>query len=184
MSRYPNFVEVRTRRYKINTDYETALECEKIAKSDISEEERAMAIIYILYSEEGLNNTEDWEELLQLALKYLNCGKESKNNNEKPNMSFEQDRSYIEASFFNDYKIDLEDIKMHWWKFYELLEGLTEDCVLNRVRFVRDFDISQIKDRKEKEKWLKQKAQVALKREKTVEEKRLDELFEKQINGG
>ena len=73
---------------------------------------------------------------------------------------------------------------MHWWKFYNLLCGLTENCVLNRVRFVREFDISQIKDSKEREKWIKQKKQVELKKEKTAEEKRLDELFEKQLEKG
>ena len=75
---------------------------------------------------------------------------------------------------------------MHWWQFYDLLCGLTEKCILNRVRFVRDFDISQIKDSKEREKWIKQKQQVELKKEsiKTAEEIRLDELFEKQLKGG
>ena len=75
---------------------------------------------------------------------------------------------------------------MHWWEFYNLLCGLSEKCVLNRVRFVRNFDISQIKDSKERQKWIEQKEQVALKkkeRQKTSEEKRLDELFEEQLKG-
>ena len=40
-------------------------------------------------------------------------------------------------------------------------------------------------DSKEKEKWIKQKQQEALikKTEKSPEEKRLDELFEKQLRG-
>ena len=118
-------------------------------------------------------------------MKYLQCGKEiEENNKEEANMSFMQDKGYIEASFFSDYSIDLANTNMHFWKFHDLLCGLTEDCVLNRVRFVRDFDISQIKDSKEREKWIKQKKQVALKREKTAEEKRLDDLFEKQLKGG
>ena len=72
---------------------------------------------------------------------------------------------------------------MHWWEFYNLLCGLSDKCVLSRVRFVRTFDISNIKDEKEKAKWIKQKEQVALKKEKikTDEEKRLDELFERQL---
>lgn len=80
---------------------------------------------------------------------------------------------------------------MHWYQFYDLLCGLTENCIFNRVRFVRDFDISQIKDSKEKKKWKKQKEQVALKKKlhkepyrKTSEEKRLDALFREQLKGG
>ena len=186
MSSYPQYAEVNGKRYKINTDYKVALQCNKISNDDISDEERGLAIIYLLFGEQGLNDSENWEKLLKIAIKYLSCGKENQGNEEVPNMSYEQDTGYIKASFFSDYNIDLSNAQMHWWQFYDLLCGLTEDSILNRVRFVRDFDVSQIKDGKEKEKWIKQKQQVALKqekREKTSEEKRLDELFEKQLKG-
>lgn len=186
MSNYPQYAEVHGKKYKINTDYKVALRCNKISNDDISDEERGLAIIYLLFGEQGLNDSENWEKLLKIAIKYLNCGKENQESEEAENMSYEQDMGYVKASFFSDYNIDLNNAQMHWWQFYDLLCGLTEDSILNRVRFVRDFDVSQIKDRKEKEKWIKQKQQVALKqekREKTSEEKRLDELFEKQLKG-
>lgn len=189
MNSYPKFAQVKDRRYKINTDYRVAIECDKIARSDVSEEERALAIIYLLFGDDGLQNSQDWNDLLSIALKYLKCGKENKEDSEEQeiDMDFEQDWEYIRTSFFYDYNVKLEQGKyMHWWELYNLLCGLSEKCILNRVRFVRNFDIEQIKDSKEKEKWIKQKEQVALKKEntKTSEEKRLDELFEKQLRGG
>ena len=185
MNKYIEYALVNNNKYKINTDFRVALKCNEIAESDVSEEEKALAIIYLLFGDDGLDNTDDWEKLLKVALKYLTLNKENNNNEYKEaNMSFEQDWGYIQASFFSDYNIDLSNTKMHWWQFYDLVCGLTEKCVLNRVRFVRDFDISQIKDSKEKEKWIKQKEMLALKKEKTLEEKRLDELFEKQMKGG
>lgn len=188
MINYPQFAKVNDKKYKINTSYKIAIKCDEIARSDVSEEERSLAILYLLFGEEALDNPQDWHELLNIAMKYLRCGKEECDSKEKEaNMSYIQDRGYIEASFFSDYNIDLANTDMHYWKFYNLLCGLTEDCVLNRVRFVRDFDISQIKDSKEKQKWIKQKEQVALKKEervKTSEEKRLDELFEQQLKRG
>ena len=68
----------------------------------------------------------------------------------------------------SDYRIDLTTEKMHWWKFYTLLEGLSNSelgncCVLNRVRNLRTFDLSQIKDNKERERLAKAKEMVALK---------------------
>lgn len=184
MNNYPEFARVGNNKYKINTDFRIALKCNKIAESDISEEERALAIIYLIFGEDGLSNSNDWNDLLEIALKYLNCGKKiEKEKNEEVNMSINQDWGYIQASFFSDYNIDLTKKQIHWWLFYDLLCGLTEKCVLNRVRFVRDFDISQIKDSKEKQKWIEQKEQVALKKEKTSKEKKLDELFEKQLRG-
>ena len=183
MNNYPEYAKVKDKKYKINTDFKIALKCNEIAESDIPDEERGMAIIYLLFGDEGLNDTENWNDLLSIAIKFLSCGKETKKEKEEANMSFEQDWGYIQASFFSDYNIDLSKQKMHWWQFYDLMCGLTEKCVLNRVRFVRDFDISQIKDSRERQKWIEQKEQVALKKEKTAEEKRLDKLFERQMKG-
>lgn len=185
MINYPKFAKIGEEKYKINTDYRIALKCNEVIQSNIQDEERSLAVIYLLFGDKGLNDSHNWNKLLNIAIKYLRCGREiEEENDEEPNMSFEQDERYIRASFFSDYKIDLTKTYMHWWQFYDLLCGLTEDCVLNRVRFVRDFDISQIKDGKEYEKWAKQKEQVALKHEKSLEEKRLDDLFEKQLKGG
>lgn len=166
----PEYAEVNGKRYKINTDFRIALECEKIAKDEfVGEYERALAIIYKLFGEEGLNSSQDHEKLLEMAIKYLKCGKEVEyNSNEEPNMDYEQDRGYIKASFFSDYKVaDVFSKKyMHWWDFCDYLNGLTEDCVLNRVRYIRDYDISDVKDPKERKKWLEQKESVALKKQK------------------
>ncbi len=188
MTNYPQYAQVKNIKYKINTDYKVALKCEQVSQSNVSEEERALAIIYLLFGDKGLHDSENWDELLQIALKYLSCGKEIKEDNQKEvNMDFDQDWEYIRTSFFYDYKIRLtKKTYMHWWEFYSLLCGLSENSILNRVRFVRDYDISQIKDSSEKEKWIKQKEQVALKQKQTIktsEEKRLDELFERQLKG-
>lgn len=191
MNNYPKYAQVKDRKYKINTDFRIAIECDKLAKSNVEDEERALAIIYLLFGDEGLENSQDWNDLLAIALKYLNCGKEKKQEDDEEeqeiDMDFEQDWEYIRTSFFYDYNVKIEqDTYMHWWEFYNLLCGLSDKCILNRVRFVRNFDIEQIKDSKEKEKWIKQKEQVALMKEntKTAEEIRLDKLFEKQLRGG
>ncbi len=190
MNSYPKYAQVKDRKYEINTDFRIAIKCDKLAKSNIGDEERALAIIYLLFGDEGLKNSQDWKDLLAIALKYLNCGKEKQEDDEEEqeiDMDFEQDWEYIRTSFFYEYNVRIEqNTYMHWWEFYNLLCGLSDKCILNRVRFVRNFDIEQIKDSREKEKWIKQKEQVKLRKEttKTAEEKRLDELFEKQLRGG
>lgn len=187
MNSYPKFAEIKGIRYKINTDFRVALKCNEIANSsDIKDEERSLAIIYLLFGNKGLNDYVNWNSLLKVAIKFLSCGKETiedeyDSEEKEENMNYQQDWGYIRTSFFSDYTIDLDKAKMHWWRFYELLCGLSEKCILSRVRFIRDFDISQIKDSEEREKWIKQKEIVALKQEKSSEEKRLDELFEKQL---
>lgn len=167
----PEYVKVGDKKYKINTDFRVAIECNNIAQDDtIGDTERPLAIIYKLFGDEGLDNPQDWDKLLELGIKYLSLGKDTSgvDNNTEIDMDFNEDMDYIEASFMSDYNIDLSNTKMHWYKFYNLINGLSNSelgncCVLNRVRNLRTFDLSQIKDSKERERLAKAKEMVALK---------------------
>ena len=186
MSNYPEYVKIGNKRYKINTDFRVAIECQSIATDkSIGDFERALAIIYKLFGDDGIKNTENYDKLLELATKFLSCGKEVKSSNEEPDMDFVQDMDYIEASFMSDYNIDLQSIEMHWWKFYNLINGLSNSemgscCVLNRVRNLRTYDTKDIKDQKTLEKIRKAKEQVALK--KNVTKKELTKEQQKNID--
>lgn len=188
INKFPEYAQIGDKKYKINSDFRIAIECQKVSVSNVTDTERALAIIFLIFGDAGINDFQNWDKLLELALKFLNLGIEKNDNedkNEEVDMDFEQDFKYIRTSFFYDYKLDLDTEKIHWWKFYELLSGLSEKCILNRVRFVRNFDISQLNNSKEKEKWIKQKelVQLKIKKPKTENEKKLDELFEKQLKG-
>lgn len=184
----PEYVKVGDKKYKINTDFRVAIECNNIAQDDnISDYERPLAIIYKLFGDEGLDNSQDWEKLLELGIKYLTLNKDTSDvdNNTEIDMDFNEDMDYIEASFMSDYRIDLTTEKMHYWKFYNLLEGLSNSelgncCVLNRVRNLRTFDLSQIKDNKERERLAKAKEMVALK--STKKEVELTKEQEESMN--
>ena len=167
---YPEYAEVNGKKYKINTSFRTAIECQEIAYDEsIGDFERAIAIIYKLFGEEGLKDFHNQEKLMELAIKYLSCGKDIEETDEEPDMDFIQDIDYIEASFMSDYNIDLSSVDLHWWKFFNLMNGLSNSefgdcCVLNRIRNLRNFDTKDIKDTKELERIKKAKQQVALKK--------------------
>lgn len=182
MINYPTKAKIEDRIYPINTDFKVALECERIVKDmSTSNEEKSLAIIFLLFGDKGLKNSKDWEELSKIAVKFLSCGNKLENiKNKEPDMDFLQDEKYIKASFMSDYNIDLSKVSLHWWDFFNLLNGLTEKCILNRVRFIRNYDISQIKDSKEKNKWQEQKELLALKKERkkpTQKQKENAEMF-------
>ena len=189
---YPKYVKIGEKKYKINTDFRVAIECQEIALDEsIGDFERALAIIYKLFGDDGLADNNNYEKLLELARKYLSCGKEiDSKTNEEPDMDFIQDMPYIKASFRSDYNINLDDEEMHWWEFYDLINGLSNSemgncCVLNRIRNLRTFDTKDIKDQKELAKINEAKKQVALKKrevkkELTYEQKRnIDNFYEK-----
>lgn len=192
MIRYPEYVIVQQKKYEINTDFRIAIECQRIATDEtINDYERALAIIYKLFGEKGLQDEENYEKLLDLAQRYLSCEREVEDiSNEEPDMDFIQDMDYIEASFMSDYNIDLSNTKMHWWKFYNLIEGLSNSemgncCVLNRIRNLRNYDTKDIKDPKELQKINQAKKKVALKKKKvqvlTEKQKQNIEEFYKKM---
>ena len=187
----PEYAKVGDKKYKINTDFRVAVKCNEIALDvSIGDYERALAIIYVLFGEEGLDYPENYTKLLEIAQKYLSCGKKLENSNEKPDMDFTQDMDFIEASFMSDYGIDLEITEMNWWKFCSLISGLTEKCILNKVRDIRNTDLSEYKDAKTRNKIMRAMKNVALPIERTKEEEEMlrefEELFEEEggiING-
>lgn len=171
----PKYVEVNNKKYKINTSYKVALECNKIISDEsIGDFERLLAMIYKLFGEEALNNPDEYEKLLELAEKYLLCNQEREETTEV-DMDYEEDWAYIKASFRSDYNINLDEEDIEWWDFNALMNGLSNSdmgncCILNRIRNLRNYDTSQIKDQKEKTKIEKAKEQVALKKQKVKRE--------------
>lgn len=169
---YPKYVEVNGKKYKINTSYKVALKCNEIAEDEsINDIERALAIIYILFGEEALDDTKNRFLLLNKAKKYLLRGEEP--SKEESDIDFKNDMPYIKASFMSDYGINLNEIDMHYYEFYDLLNGLSNSdmgncCILNRIRNIRNFDLSEVKDFKEREKIRKAKQQVAIKKKKKI----------------
>lgn len=179
---YPEYALIDGKRYKINTGYKTALKCfDVIEDTSITGQERALAVIYLLF---GFIPDTNFTEFLEKAKIFLQCGEtEEEQSSKKKDMDFRQDRGYLYASFVSDYMIDLEKEDIHFWAYIDLIKGLTEDSALNRVRAIRNYDLSTVKDTKEKQKIIEAKKQVALKenRVKTKEEERLDKLFEEQL---
>lgn len=193
----PEFAKINSKKYKINTDFRVAIRCNEISlDKNINSYEKTLAIIYLLYGEEGLNDCDNYEQLLNIAYKYLNCGVEKPNSNEEqeePDMDFVQDKKLIESSFKYDYGYNPYQMKyLHWWDFYNDVCNLSNSefgscCVLSRVRTLRTYDTSQIKDLETREKIEKAKQRVALhevKEQRSEEQIKLDKLFEEQLKGG
>lgn len=170
---YPEYVKVGDKQYKINTSYKVALECNEIAqRDDINDIQRGLVVIYKLFGREALYDRVNRETLLEKALKYLTRGEGVKD--EVIDTDFVKDMPYIKASFMSDYHIDLNEKDMHFYEFCDLLNGLSNSelgncCVFNRIRNLRNLDLSEIKDTKTRAKLKKAKEEVAIKKRKTIE---------------
>lgn len=158
----PEYVKVDNKLYKINTDFRVAIECNNIAQDkSISDYERALAILYKLFGEEGLN-AQNQNKLIELGIKYLQLDKEQNSLKNEPDNKYELDykkcEGLVKSSFKFDYKYDPYELDyLHWYDFYNDLENLSTSefgncCMLNRVVSILNQDISKIKDTKERTK--------------------------------
>lgn len=173
MNDYPKYAKIDDRIYKINTDFHVAIECNKIIENlDMNDHERALRIIYLLFGDKGLDNEKDYNRLLEVAIKYLRgTDIEPTGNSEANDMDVVKDyKRFIVPSFWQCYMIDLDNTHMHYWKWWNFLNGLSEDCILNKVRYIRSYDLNEIKDPKFKQTMISLKEQYKLKRPKEKEE--------------
>ena len=180
---YPEYAEIAGKRYKINTDFRAALRCfEVIEDESICDEERALAVIYILF---GVVPTSNLEDFLRIAGDYLRCGEKEENTvSENRDIDFTADEKYIAASFMSDYQIDLSRADMHFWQYIHLIQGFTDRSVMSRVREIRNYDLEEIKDPKTRVKLVKAKEAVALPEKFTKAEQEAIDEFEKLFEVG
>ena len=76
----------------------------------------------------------------------------------------------------------LQSLLMHWWKYMELIAGLTDKCVLSRVREIRNYDLSEIKDNKFRTKMAELQQRLSLPIVRTKEQVEAIEQFEALLN--
>ena len=55
---YPEYADIDGKKYKINTDYRIAIRCNEISMQDIDDLEKVMAIIYLLFGDEALEDVQ------------------------------------------------------------------------------------------------------------------------------
>ena len=179
---YPEYAEIAGKRYKINTDYRVALRCFEVIEDDsICDEERALAVVYLLF---GVIPTTDLEDFLRIAGDYLRCGEKENNQTAERDMDFNADEKYIAASFMSDYQIDLSRTDMHFWQYIHLIQGFTERSVMSRVREIRNYDLEELKDPKTRAKMVKAKEAVALPEKFSKAEQEAIDEFEKLFEVG
>lgn len=174
---YPTKIEVNNKIYELNTDYRTAIACFKVINDkSISKFNRGFAILTLLI---GKFDLEDMQELLTKCGIYLRCGKEENDSKKDADMDYVQDERIIRTSIRQCYHENLNNIEyLHWWEYNEMIEGLTEDTILSKIREIRSYDLSEEKDSKRKDAILEIKRKVAL---ETDDEEELSEEEERNI---
>ena len=153
----PEYIKIDGELYKINTDFRVALECNKIAEDEnIGDYERALAIIYKLFGERGID-CQNKNKMLELAIRYISLDNKEKGSKMHSDDNFEFDFEkcigLIKSSFKFDYGYDpFEQEYIHWYTFYNDLQNLSSSefgtcCALNRIASILQIDTTKMKDK-------------------------------------
>ena len=194
----PKYVKVGEKLYPINTDFRVAIECNQLAiDKTIGEYERALAFIYKLFGEDGLNCPE-MQKLLDLGVKYISISLNDKNEPKSDlkndfDLDFKKCEGLIRSSFKFDYNYDPYELEyLHWYDFYNDLQNLSTSefgncCILNRILSILNQDPSKIKDTKDRtkvveaQKKLKEKYCIKKEVETTKEQEESSRAFYKSL---
>lgn len=151
----PYFVVLQGQEYKINADFRTMIFFEsKLQDKKLSQEQKIEYGLKCFYP--AFSNNQDYLILLQIPELYkaacekliwfYQCGREdyhkkgSRKGKDRQIYSYEFDDEYIYGAFYEQYGIDLEYKKIHWWKFKSLLKSLKDNTEFVKIQGYRAYE--------------------------------------------
>lgn len=162
--------------FEILTDFRQAIKFELLMQDGNIEDDEKIALALNLFYKKVSNVKKQLDDIVWFYLKGKEL-EESKSNNSSNNQqiySFEYDADYIFSAFMETYGIDLNEIKMHWWKFKAMFDGLSDSTKLVEIMGYRAIDLSKIKDKEEKARYKKLKKLYQLPDMRSVAQKEAD----------
>ncbi len=162
--------------YAVNTDFRVWIEIgNTICSREIDIFKKLERILVLAYKE---NLPQNLESAVEGIIEFYRCGEEKSGGaeNEIPIVDFSDDAGMIAAGFLHDYKIDLFEENLHWWKFRYLFLALGSENMIMKVMGYRAVNLSDIKDKDQKQFYRKMKKLYKLKDNRSREEMEIDML--------
>ena len=134
VDQFPESVEIDGVKCEIRTDYRYGLRAIMAFEDDeLASLEKQYVMLNLLYKQIPTNT----EVALKKAIWFLDAGLESDGGSGLRLYSYSKDASYIFSAFRQTHGIDLETVKMHWWKFVTLFMDLGADTVFTNLISLR-----------------------------------------------
>lgn len=170
----PDYIVVGETKHPIKTDFKVWLKFSQLIGNGFSDITKIVDIFKILFDELPPNMLEALKVVFEFYSHSAKDDKKSKGKEKKKVFDFEYDADLIYSSFMQQYKIDLTEASMHWWKFQSLFGNLSEDTRLMEVIKYRSVKLCDIKDKKQRKFYAKMKAMYKLPDNRSEEQKETD----------
>lgn len=187
---FPESLIVDGVEYLIHSDFRTVLKCNEIIEreSELSRE-TLLEILQMFYKD----CTFFTEEHIEKMFWFFSCGREKKKKrfprkiaglNDKQSFDFEEDAELIYAGFQQQYGIDLQRERMHWWRFMILLDNFGTDTRLSKVMEYRTTDTANKRLGKEERAFLQAMQRYYGLNKAMIVDEQTRRLEEALMNGG
>lgn len=137
-------VTVAGKSYRLRTSYRIVLQCFRVMSDDTLDDGDKIELCMDLllrpisrFRSRRLSAGNQIRLFEAIFREYVDTG--GKQNTGGKAMDFDQDAGYIYAAFAQCYGMDIlgKDQNLHWWKFAQLLGGISEDTKLAQIVSIR-----------------------------------------------
>lgn len=181
----PDGLKIAGTEYKIHTDFSVWIEFEKLLSDESKNAHKTISDIKnLIFCDKQPPQRAD-EETVNKILWFYRCGKKlqkSSHTSEKEIFSYDYDDGYIFSAFLEQYHIDLEQTKLHWWKFHALMLSLSDSTEFVKIMGYRSVEINSKMTASQKAFYQKMKKQYKLPLKKEVQ-KQISSIEDALING-
>lgn len=170
-SKPPSQLIIGGRKYKINTDYRVWIKFETML---IKDDKISLNDIIKLIFKNEIPPAERLEETTEQILWFYRCGQVPASGGSDGGdqvFDYDYDAGYIFAAFLQQYKIDISDINLHWWKFRGLFLSLSDDTVFVKIMGYRSIKITSKMTSEQKTFYTKMKKLYAIPLPKKLRDK-------------
>lgn len=176
LDKLPEVIEIDGKQYDINSDFRVIiLFYELLQDRNIPIGEKIIHALKLFYKE--IPN--DLAEAVNKLFWFIRCGRELDEEKElgevkdrprtTPTYDYCHDANLFFSAFLQQYNINLQTDKLHWWEFQALFEGLAE-CKLIEVMNIRGIKITNDMNPSEKSYYRRMKEIYTLPDNRTTEE--------------
>ena len=169
----PTSLWIAGTEYKIHTDYRVWIRYQLLLFDfEGGDDELYQKILDLVFIDQKPPDRV-YEETTEQIIWFYRCGKKLPKSagKHKDVFSYEHDDGYIAAAFRQQYQIDLDEISLHWWKFYAYFLSLQDNTEIVKIMGYRSVDISSKMPAAQRNFYEKMKKHYKLPMKKSVEEK-------------
>ena len=172
----PTSAEVNGKTYQIESDYRAVLDIlTALSDKDLTEEERAIAVLDIFYPDFNDIPLSDYEEALRKCFRFIDHEQDQKEQKKQPTlMSWEQDFEMIVAPINRIAGCEIRALEyLHWYTFLSYYQEIG-DCLFAHVVSIRDKKaLGKPLDKQEREFYRRNREIIDLKTNYTDAEKNI-----------